>query len=183
MKLITWNCHHGSMDERIKYLERFNADIICLQEVNAPTTKDPHIQWFGTNERKGHAVIVSNDYTIFPLQEENEDPFVVPLNIRGPVSFHLMIVWTQKKNGYIKEMQSPLRQYRNFLLEKQSVILGDFNSNMIWDKNHQSFNHGIMVDILSEIFNLKSAYHEFMECRQGCEIHPTFYLYHKQTSA
>jgi len=180
MKLITWNCHHGAIDERITHLTKFNADIIFLQEVKSPLTPNSRVQWFGTNEKKGHAIILSEKFSISAFDEETVDPFVVPLIIDGNFSFHVLMIWTQHKSEYIKELQVPLNKYHKFLLEKPSIIVGDFNSSAIWDKNHRSFNHSIMVTQLHETFGLKSAYHEKMKCHQGSEPDPTLYHCYKK---
>jgi len=175
MKIITWNCHHGDIENRLSLLKKFNADIIFLQEVKCPSSLNSHVQWFGTNTKKGHAVITSDAYPISIFNDNTIDPFVVPLIFQGKFSFHALMVWTQKSGEYIKELQVPIRKYRDFLLEKPSVIVGDFNSNAIWDKPHRIFNHSRMVSLLDETFGLTSAYHERTKCRHGAERHPTLY--------
>ena len=88
---------------------------------------------------------------------------------------HVLLVWTQKHGDYIMELEEPIRKYRDFLLEKPSVVIGDFNSNAIWDKNHRFFNHSRMVSLLKDSYGLVSAYHERMNCRHGAERHPTLF--------
>jgi exodeoxyribonuclease III len=179
MKLITWNCHHGDIESRVSLLEKFKADIIFLQEVKCPTTTDSHVRWFGTNKKKGHAIIVSEDYSISVMKDETIDPFVVPLIIDGKYSIHVLMVWTQKSGEYVEELQNPLKKYQTFLLERPSVIIGDFNSNAIWDKDHRFFNHSRMVTLFNEMFGLISAYHEKTKCCQGSERHPTLFHCYK----
>lgn len=179
MRIITWNCHHGDISHRLSLLQQFNADLIFLQEVQLPATPNPQILWYGKNKKKGHAVIVSGDYTISSYDSEVADPFVVPVVIGGKVSIHAMMVWTQKQGEYIKELQEPLAKYHNFLLEKPSVVVGDFNSNAIWDRNHRFFSHSKMVSYMDETFGITSAYHERMKCRHGCGRHPTLFHCYK----
>lgn len=180
MKLITWNCHHGSINERITHLTKFNADFIFLQEVKRPLAPDSRVRWFGTNEKKGHAIFVSENFLVSSFDEEPVDPFIVPLIIDGTFSFHILMIWTQHRSEYIKQLQEPLNKYHKFLLEKPSIIVGDFNSSAIWDKNHRSFNHSIMVTHLHDVFGLRSAYHEKMKCPQGYEPDPTLHHCYKQ---
>lgn len=179
MRIITWNCHHGSILHRHSLLEKFKSDIIFLQEVQCPPDQSPQVQWFGTNKKKGHAIIVSNDLAITPYCADEIDPFVVPIAIEGNISIHALMVWTQKHGEYIEELQAPLSRYHDFLLEKPSVMAGDFNSNAIWDKNHRVFGHSTMVSHLDEKLGLISAYHERMKCRHGAERHPTLYHCYK----
>jgi len=180
MKIITWNCHHGSIDERLTHVKRYDADLILLQEVKKPTSINPQICWFGNNPKKGHALVVTGDYEISSQLEENADPFFVPVVVEGPINFHLLMVWTQKKSEYVREMKNILNKYQNFLTDRPSIVIGDFNSNAIWDKPHRTFTHSMMVYVLRESFGLTSVYHEKMNCNHGKEKHPTFFLYHKR---
>jgi endonuclease/exonuclease/phosphatase family metal-dependent hydrolase len=179
MKIITWNCHHGDIESRLALLKEFNADFIFLQEVKCPSKLDSHVQWFGTNKKKGHAIVTSNDYSISIFDDDTRDPFVVPLIVEGKFSFHILMVWTQKSGEYIEELQVPIKKYLDFLREKPAMIAGDFNSNAIWDKHHRFFGHSKMVSLLDETLGLTSAYHERMKCCHGSERHPTLYHCYK----
>jgi exodeoxyribonuclease III len=59
---------------------------------------------------------------------------------------------------------------------KQTLLIGDFNSNTIWDKKHRASNHSNVVKLLDEkgIFSLYHLHHNQI---QGKEQHPTFYMY------
>jgi endonuclease/exonuclease/phosphatase family metal-dependent hydrolase len=58
---------------------------------------------------------------------------------------------------------------------EDTIIVGDFNSNKIWDRKHRECNHSEVVRELSEI-GVVSLYHEKYKVAQGEELHPTFYL-------
>lgn len=179
MRIITWNCHHGDITHRLSLLQKFDADLIFLQEVHSPSSPNPQILWFGTNKKKGHAVIVSSDYILSSFDYEGFDPYVIPVIIEGKFSIHALMVWTQKNGEYIEELKEPLKKYHDFLRKRPSMVVGDFNSNAIWDKNHRFFSHSKMVSLLDETFGLTSAYHERMKCRHGCERHPTLFHCYK----
>ena len=55
------------------------------------------------------------------------------------------------------------------------LVLGDFNSNKIWDEKPRVCNHSDVVRELEEI-GIRSLYHEFFNEEQGKEVTPTFFL-------
>jgi endonuclease/exonuclease/phosphatase family metal-dependent hydrolase len=55
-------------------------------------------------------------------------------------------------------------------------MVGDFNSNTIWDKKHRRGNHSSVVERLEEK-GILSCYHVHHKQIQGKEKDPTFYLY------
>jgi endonuclease/exonuclease/phosphatase family metal-dependent hydrolase len=61
-----------------------------------------------------------------------------------------------------------------------TVLLGDFNSNSIWDAEHPTDrSHSALVRYLGEM-SLVSAYHSRYAEEQGHETRPTFFLYRHQ---
>ena len=66
--------------------------------------------------------------------------------------------------------------YQDHFEYKNTLLIGDFNSNSIWDKPRRIFNHSIVVDILYQK-GIESTYHRYFNLKQGRESHPTFYLY------
>ena len=95
------------------------------------------------------------------------------LSVKVNHDFDLLGVWACKP--YIREYYA----YQCMHIEKfndKTIIIGDFNSNKIWDKTHSVKNHTQVVKEL-ERKNLTSAYHYIYHEKQGEEKQPTFFLY------
>ncbi|HET9137583.1 MAG TPA: endonuclease/exonuclease/phosphatase family protein, partial [Candidatus Kapabacteria bacterium] len=92
----------------------------------------------------------------------------------------LLAIWANnpgdKDGQYIEQVWKALHYY-DALLKRQNVLLvGDFNSNSIWDKKYKMGNHSHVVNYL-EKRKIFSCYHHHHQQEQGSEKHPTFYLY------
>jgi exonuclease III len=59
------------------------------------------------------------------------------------------------------------------------MLVGDFNSNSIWDRKHRVSNHSNVVKYLEDK-GIFSTYHLFHKQLQGKEVHPTLYMYRHQ---
>jgi len=56
-------------------------------------------------------------------------------------------------------------------------MLGDFNSNSIWDSEYpRTLNHSALVSRLDAL-GMVSAYHAYHDEEHGAETRPTFFLY------
>lgn len=62
------------------------------------------------------------------------------------------------------------------------LLVGDFNSNSIWDYQHRVGSHSAVVNRLAEK-GIHSLYHVHHQQEQGKEAHPTFYLYRQKEKA
>ncbi|RDI50231.1 exonuclease/endonuclease/phosphatase family protein [Flavobacterium glaciei] len=80
-----------------------------------------------------------------------------------------------KNNQYIEQVWKAINHYDEILNNETSILIGDFNSNKIWDRKHRIGNHSEVVDRLAnkKIF---SIYHKHYNEEQGKETKPTFYL-------
>ena len=98
----------------------------------------------------------------------------------GQVDFNLFAVWAYNPNDldgrYIEQVRKVILYYDDILSTKQTIIIGDFNSNAIWDKKHKASNHSNVVKLLEDrkIFSL---YHLYNKQIQGKEQHPTYFMY------
>ena len=184
IRIVTWNCNGGKFPKKFPELEKLQpkADIAVIQEIAEPKEQNNHCRWiYDTWAPKGVAVCTSNDWTVTPITKNPAAPGIfLPAKINGPFSFNLLGVWTQSKGKYVESLKPALEVYKDFLLSGPSVILGDFNSNTIWDGIHKKFSHTMMVEKLRNEYGLVSAYHDYLHEEDGAESIPTFFEHRNQ---
>ena len=145
-----------------------------------PTPTD--IFWFGENKNKGLGVFSYSDFK-FKLHENHNTQLktILPLSVSNKkFQFNLFAVWANNPNDpdgtYITQVWKAIHHYEKLIKSKRTILIGDFNSNTIWDKPRREGNHSTVVDWLKKK-NILSAYHNFHNQKQGEESHPTFFLY------
>lgn len=138
--------------------------------------------WFGENLNKGLGVFSYGNYKLKFLEIHNPKiKTIVPIEVTGgDYDFILFAIWAFNNEdlnyNYIGQVWKAIHYYENLLKTKKVVLVGDFNSNVIWDKLHRKSNHTNVVEKLSEL-DIFSAYHSHLNQIPGKETHPTFYLY------
>lgn len=190
MKIITWNCN-GALRNKFEHLLPFDADIIVVQECENPA-ETQHIKynkwannylWIGDSKNKGIGIFAKENITLKKLNwsdnfKNHKVKHFLPCSINS--TFNLLAVWTHSNKsptfGYIGQLWKYLQINKDFL--NKSLIIGDFNSNRIWDKWDRWWNHTDVVNELKEI-NITSLYHNYFNEEQGKESKPTFFLHRK----
>ena len=149
----------------------------------APTIKIPTaILWFGTNKNKGLGIFSYNGFKLKLHRSHNPDlKMIVPISITGnQLKLSLYAIWannpTDPDGQYVEQVWKAIHHYDKKLKNKKTIMVGDFNSNTIWDKKYRAGNHSNVVKRLEEK-NIFSCYHLHHQQIQGKEEHPTFYLY------
>ncbi len=189
MKIIHWNCQ-GAFRKKKEALDFFKADILVISECESPQRlkygklipKPTAHFWYGDSEHKGIAVFSYSSYKIEPLPVFNPKfRYIVPLLISNEnEQFHLFAIWAMddkkdRKSSYIGQVWKALEYYQK-LLSESCILVGDFNSNQIWDKQSRVGNHTDVVNKLAEN-GIKSLYHDKYKEVHGQESEATFYLH------
>ena len=191
LRIVTWNCC-GAFREKFEYISTFNADIYIIQECENPAEIQhekyqnwaKNYLWIGNTKNKGLAVFARSDFELKKLDWSNQykDHFVkhfLPCSINQ--EFDLLAIWLHRNNspnfGYIGQLWKYLQVNKNNL--KNTIIAGDFNSNVIWDQWDRWWNHSDVVNDLREI-GIESLYHRYSGEEQGKETIPTLYFQRNQ---
>ena len=195
MKLVTWNCQ-GAFRKKIDKVLELKPDILVVQECEHPDKfesalkllESSEIIWHGDSSRKGICAFSFGHFKLKQLSEFNPKfRHVLPIQVVGVKnSFTLFAIWamSNKENypaRYIGQVWLAINHYEH-LLKEASVLIGDFNSNRIWDTKKRVGNHSDVVKILQN-HKIHSTYHEHFNQEQGKEEHPTFYLQRNKKKA
>ena len=179
MRLVTWNCCLGPYLKKIQCLDILAPDIAVIQECARPTTETEGALWFGDNPRQGIAVQANGSYRLRALPHIADIPrYVIPIEVTGPNQFLLIAVWSKQDPGghYVEGVVRAVQQYRSLFAKYRTVLIGDLNSNAIWDSSHAADRgHSALVKLLSEL-GLVSSYHFYYNETHGEELKPTFYF-------
>ena len=180
MRIVSWNCC-GKMREKFVLLQEFNADIHVIQECENPAMANntaykkfaDNYLWQGDKPGKGLAILAKPNIEMEKLQWDNHLlRHFIPARINK--DFILLAVWACRP--YIEEY-AVYQDIHYDMYDNNMIIVGDFNSNKIWDSKRAEYrSHSSVVEKLSQK-GLHSAYHFSTNEDSGEEGTGTFYLY------
>lgn len=187
MKIVTWNCN-GAFRNKFENITDFNADIYIIQECENPAESQhqkykewaENYIWIGDTRHRGLAVFAKPEMKLDKLNWSNQykDHLVKHfLSCEVNQSFDLLAVWNHSNNsptfGYIGQLWKYLQVNKeNF---DKTIIAGDFNSNVIWDKWDRWWNHSDVVRELKDL-GIESLYHKYTGEKQGEETNATLFF-------
>ena len=168
----------------------YKPDILIVPECEHPdkllfsahTPKPTDTLWFGKNHNKGLAIFSYSDYRFTVLDNHNQDlQMIIPIAVTGgQFTFNLFAIWannpTDRDGQYIEQVWKAVHYYDTLLTDTKTILIGDFNSNKIWDRKHRESNHSNVVKLLEDK-GIFSSYHLHHKQTQGTEKHPTLYMY------
>lgn len=189
MKIIEWNCQ-GAFRKKNEQILKQNPDILIIPECENEerlkfgklTPKPNDFFWYGDRPNKGIAIFSYSDYRFELLKEFNPKfKYIIPLKVTNKnETFLLFAIWAMdnKQNPlarYIGQVWLAINYYSR-LLNYNSILVGDFNSNQIWDTKGRVGNHTNVVDYLKNK-GIYSLYHNKLSTEHGKEINHTFFMY------
>src|SRR4030095_8014590 len=189
MRIITWNCNMA-FRKKADTILKYQPDILVVPECehpdklkfNSDTPKPKDLLWFGSNQHKGLGIFAYGDFT-FKLLRTHRPEFrlIIPIKVTGKLfQFTLYAVWAYNPSDpdgtYVTQVWKAINHYKRSFGKTSTVLVGDFNSNTIWDKPRRVGNHSAVVSRL-EKKGIHSAYHRHFNLVQGKEEHPTLYMY------
>jgi exodeoxyribonuclease-3 len=189
MKIITWNCQMA-FRKKAEFILAGKPDILIIPECEQleklkfknETTLPNDSLWFGKNLNKGLAIFSYGKYKLRLLDVYNpEIKTIIPIEVTGgKYNFILFAILAFNNEDpdyrYIGQVWKAIHYYEEILKTENVILVGDFNSNVIWDKLKRKVNHSKVLEKLSEL-NIFSAYHKYLNQIPGEESHPTFYMY------
>jgi len=188
MKLITWNCNMA-FRKKFEKITALNPDLLILQECENRSKLEDHLKslkynqiiWCGDHPHKGVGIISFNKLTIELNKKHNpEFQYVIPIKLKvGKRKINLFSIWAmphknERSKDYVGQIWGAINFYEKELNE-ESILIGDFNSNAIWDKKNRIGNHSDVVSFLNDK-NIYSLYHQKNKLAHGQEEHPTLFL-------
>ncbi len=190
MRFVTWNCQ-GAFHRKHDFVAALRPDVLIVPECEKLTGITPSLEslpvqsyeWFGTNPRKGIAVISYGEYTlrVHPSYDpEVKFRWIVPICVSGPVALTLFAVWTlplgDQGGRYVRPLFEAFEYYKPLIDASEVVWAGDFNSSYVFDTASRKYKFRDFVALLEQ-HGLHSLYHRQRKCMNGEELEKTFYLY------
>lgn len=184
--LATWNCQ-GALRGKWPLLSDFGADVIVVQECEDPARSEDtryrnwassnHL-WIGASRHKGLGIFTQSNWAKANFSGLDWHTDARYFLAAAAANIPICGVWTQRGilgPPYIGQLHLALDTAPDWLDNPFCVLLGDFNSNVIWDKAGRDWGHAKTTARLAER-GFRSAYHCHFGAEQGGEPHPTFHL-------
>ena len=190
LRIVIWNCNMA-LHKKVVPLMALQPDIAIIPECAEPKVvkkkanefEFSNAVWIGKSTNKGLGVFTFGSFTAIksPIFIPDFELFL-PVKISGQQTFNLLAVWDFHYRSKLPAHQNgagtraALRHYQEFISEEPSVVAGDFNNNVFWDKVHPGYagNFSLVKDDLKSL-GLESAYHQLGNHRYGEEPEPTLY--------
>lgn len=173
--------------KKVDLLLQYQPDLLVIPEcehsdkINFPQPLTSAV-WYGDNQHKGLGVFSFGCYKL-ELLDCHKPSFktILPIAVTGDdIDFTLFAIWanhpTDKGYQYVGQIWKAIHHYEDLIKPERTILMGDFNSNSIWDKPRRIGNHTDLVQNLS-LKQIKSVYHHHFDQAHGNELHPTFNLY------
>lgn len=201
-KLATWNCR-GGLHTKWPKLASLSASIFVVQECARPERlSDQGVPldherciWASCanapNGSKGMAIIPAPGVEMrlpeaWPSILErwahaaHRLDIIIPVEVLSPIRLNLLAVWAfdyRRPLGNAAPegaLLLALDELNDWIAAADTVVLGDFNHSVIWDKPNGVNNFAVIAERLNRL-GLQSAYHAARNETFGSESEPTHY--------
>ncbi len=179
MRIVSWNCGGGFRKKAASILV-LEPDLLIVQEItesDAGQVEARAAHWVGLPGRKGVAVFGFADQPCVVADVRPTDlRWFLPVHWNG---LFILASWAHvvtPTRRYVRVMHEALDHYQSFLRAQPSIIIGDLNSNTVFDHKHRGKSHTDLVARL-DVMGMSSAYHRASGEAHGQETTPTFFLY------
>ena len=181
MRIVTWNCR-GGFHRKTEALLGLHPDVAIVQECAPPskwmhTCRGWHAIWHGADSPIGVGILAPEGSALSlgaPLT--NEIRCFLPAHVQAAASFGILGCWTKQgrpgQRSYVGQLALALDEYADFLASQPCLVVGDLNSNAIWDRG-KPWQHLAVTERL-RMLRLVSIYHHFFREEHGYERLPTY---------
>jgi len=191
MKIVTWNCQ-GGLHNKFDSLAALNPDVAVVPEMAAPELIrgklggqiDYSLEWVGHTANKGLGVLINPawEYRIAECFDPRFELFM-PIEVMAPHRVNILAVWAfnhraKKISPSDNATNNVLQFYSSWIASKPTIILGDFNNSVIWDKPSSLNNFREIIATLKELDQV-SIYHKQRQQGWGTEKDSTLFMYRK----
>jgi exodeoxyribonuclease-3 len=194
LRIVSWNCGMRAHDKLDKLLS-LRPDVAIVQECAEPEIlqrKSPDFafsgcKWSGANRSKGLGVFSFGGLSLrrHELWDRRFHVFL-PVEVRGQVCINLLAVWAFNRRVPPDVTPNPattldsVEHYRSLLSSHPSIVAGDFNDSVVWDKPGQVGRFAAVDSALRSI-GLASVYHSVTGSPLGQEPHATLFFRKNRT--
>lgn len=181
MRIVFWNCN-GAFRNKYQFIRNLDADLYVIAEVEEANKindeqfiRDVKSQKYLSfpHDKKGLLAFTNHiQAPIRLLQWDNyRMRYFLPFEFMGKT---ILGIWA--KDNYIEDIYL----YTSFHAKElaNTILIGDLNSNVIWDSQHGYRTHSDFNQLMTSICHT-SAYHLQSGELFGQESQPTFFMYRK----
>jgi len=176
MRIVSWNCAMGFAKKR-PLVEALRPDVAILAETSQKhieETDAPFKAWVGSNPHKGLGVIGFTNRAYMTHAADALLPWHIPFSVDD---LNIIALWAHARDKdlkYVRVTHEIVSSHADFLSSAPSLIMGDFNSNTVWDHEHPGRNHSMLVERLHGL-GLQSVYHRANGVGHGAETTKTYF--------
>lgn len=180
MRVVTWNCNL-SLAKKLDSLLELDPDVAVIQECeqDLKVPEGYSYIWSGNNPRKGLGVLAKNLKIVLEPSWQKEWTYFLPISIPEK-NLRLVATWAYNHRAvrfgkeYVGSSLEIIKELSEWIAGGRSLVVGDFNNSIIWDKLNGKFNFADINSALHSL-GLDSAYHHLTKELNGSEVKSTFY--------